>query len=67
MSEWQWQLSGRFSGSDAWIPVARGRKPAVLIPHARWEPIPGAGRLVQEHAPAELAAVLGSFLRNVFR
>ncbi|MFE0480030.1 alpha/beta fold hydrolase [Streptomyces tendae] len=43
---------------DAWIPVAKGRELAGLVPGARWEPIAGAGHLVQEDAPAELTAAL---------
>lgn len=52
---------------DAWIPVAKGREPAALIPHARWEPIADAGHLVQEDAPAELTTALSSFLQEVVR
>lgn len=48
---------------DSWIPVAKGRELAGLIPGARFEPIAGAGHLVQEDAPAELTAVLVDFLR----
>ncbi|MFE6672955.1 alpha/beta fold hydrolase [Streptomyces tendae] len=43
---------------DAWIPVAKGRELAGLVPGAGWEPIAGAGHLVQEDAPAELTAAL---------
>ncbi|MFD3730994.1 alpha/beta fold hydrolase [Streptomyces sp. NPDC058632] len=75
---WTDEIQGRYGeidvpvlicwgADDAWIPVARGRELAALIPHARWEPIAGAGRLVQEDAPAELTAALGSFLRDVIR
>ncbi|MER5217759.1 alpha/beta fold hydrolase [Streptomyces sp. NPDC002838] len=49
---------------DTWIPVAKGRELAALIPDARWEPIAGAGHLVQEDAPAELTAALISFLQH---
>ncbi|ANJ11026.1 alpha/beta fold hydrolase [Streptomyces parvulus] len=49
---------------DAWIPVAKGRELAGLVPGARWEPIGGAGHLVQEDAPAELTAALLGFLRE---
>lgn len=49
---------------DTWIPVAKGRELAARIPGARLEPIPGAGHLVQEDAPAELTAALLDFLRR---
>ncbi|MFE5604683.1 alpha/beta fold hydrolase [Streptomyces coelicoflavus] len=50
---------------DAWIPVAKGRELANLVPGARWEPIAHAGHLVQEDAPAELTAALLDFFRRV--
>ncbi|MFJ7071346.1 alpha/beta fold hydrolase [Streptomyces sp. NPDC098781] len=49
---------------DTWIPVAKGRELAALVPGAQWEPLAGAGHLVQEDAPAELTAVLLDFLRR---
>jgi pimeloyl-ACP methyl ester carboxylesterase len=49
---------------DAWIPVAKGHELAARIPDARFEPIPGAGHLVQEDAPAQLTAALVAFLRQ---
>ncbi|POX44814.1 alpha/beta fold hydrolase [Streptomyces sp. Ru72] len=49
--------------NDTWIPVAKGRELAALIPDARWEPIADAGHLVQEDAAAELTAALIAFLR----
>ena len=49
---------------DTWIPVTKGRELAALIPGARFEPIAGAGHLVQEDAPAELTAVLTAFLQQ---
>ncbi|WP_060883859.1 alpha/beta fold hydrolase [Streptomyces caniscabiei] len=49
---------------DSWIPLAKGRELAARIPGARFEPISGAGHLVQEDAPAELTAVLMDFLRD---
>ncbi|GAA2274058.1 oxidoreductase [Streptomyces ruber] len=49
---------------DTWLPVARGRELAALIPHAQWEPIAGAGHLVQEDAPAELTTALVAFLQR---
>lgn len=50
---------------DAWIPVAKGRELAGLVPGARFEPIAGAGHLVQEDAPAELTAALLDFFHRV--
>ncbi|MFE5185890.1 alpha/beta fold hydrolase [Streptomyces sp. NPDC056628] len=50
---------------DSWIPVAKGRELAALVPGARFEPFAGAGHLVQEDAPAELVAALHSFLAQV--
>ncbi|MFE7766693.1 alpha/beta fold hydrolase [Streptomyces sp. NPDC057438] len=49
---------------DGWIPLAKGRELAGLLPGARFEPIAGAGHLVQEDAPAELTAVLLDFLQE---
>ncbi|MFJ3934154.1 alpha/beta fold hydrolase [Streptomyces sp. NPDC090029] len=49
---------------DTWIPVAKGRELARLVPGARFESIPGAGHLVQEDAPAELTAALIAFLQR---
>ncbi|MBC9729862.1 alpha/beta fold hydrolase [Streptomyces sp. TRM68367] len=49
---------------DIWIPVAKGRELAALIPDARFEPIAGAGHLVQEDTPAELTAALLTFLHR---
>jgi pimeloyl-ACP methyl ester carboxylesterase len=49
---------------DSWIPVAKGRELAARIPDARFEPIAGAGHLVQEDAPARLTAVLLDFLQQ---
>ncbi|MGI5336796.1 alpha/beta fold hydrolase [Streptomyces sp. CA-181903] len=50
---------------DAWIPVEKGRELAAAIPGATFEPIPDAGHLVQEDAPAQLVTVLHEFLRSV--
>ncbi|WP_086828655.1 alpha/beta fold hydrolase [Allokutzneria sp. NRRL B-24872] len=47
---------------DTWIPIAKGHELAELIPGARFEPIAGAGHLVQEDAPAELTAALLDFV-----
>lgn len=49
---------------DTWIPVAKGRELAALVPGARFEPLSGAGHLVQEDAPAELTAALIAFLQQ---
>ncbi|WP_214321795.1 alpha/beta fold hydrolase [Nonomuraea sediminis] len=49
---------------DTWIPVAKGQELTDLIPGATWEPIAGAGHLVQEDAPAELTAALIAFLQS---
>ncbi|MFJ7022080.1 alpha/beta fold hydrolase [Streptomyces sp. NPDC101117] len=50
---------------DNWIPVAKGRELAALVPGACFEVFAGAGHLVQEDAPAELVAALHSFLDQV--
>jgi pimeloyl-ACP methyl ester carboxylesterase len=50
---------------DSWIPVAKGRELAGLIPGAGFEPIAGAGHLVQEDAPAELTGALLAFLQRL--
>ncbi|WP_405763757.1 alpha/beta fold hydrolase [Streptomyces sp. NBC_01420] len=47
---------------DTWIPVEKGRELADRIPGARFEPIGGAGHLVQEDAPAALTGALIAFL-----
>lgn len=47
---------------DTWLPVARGEELAARIPGASLHRIPGAGHLVQEDAPAHLAAALTMFL-----
>ncbi|MFF7948046.1 alpha/beta fold hydrolase [Streptomyces griseorubiginosus] len=49
---------------DTWIPAEKGQELVGRIPGARLEPIPGAGHLVQEDAPAELTAALITFLRQ---
>lgn len=50
--------------ADAWIPVAKGHELAARVPGARFHPIDGAGHLVQEDAPAELATALLAFLNG---
>ncbi|WP_119165102.1 alpha/beta fold hydrolase [Algihabitans albus] len=47
---------------DAWIPIARGRELAGRLPDCRFEPVPGAGHLVQEDASDALIAALLRFL-----
>ncbi|CAM5336739.1 oxidoreductase [Streptomyces spiroverticillatus] len=47
---------------DTWIPLERGQALAARIPGASLVPVPGAGHLVQEDAPAELAGALLEFL-----
>lgn len=47
---------------DPWIPVAKAKELADLVPGARLRLIEGAGHLVQEDAPAELAGELTRFL-----
>ncbi|GAA3194864.1 MULTISPECIES: alpha/beta fold hydrolase [Streptomyces] len=49
---------------DAWIPLAKGEELAARIPGARFEPIAGAGHLVQEDSPVELTSALSAFLRQ---
>ncbi|MFD5856683.1 alpha/beta fold hydrolase [Streptomyces chartreusis] len=69
------EIQGRYGGigiptlvcwgeDDTWIPVAKGRELAALVPGARFEPIAGAGHLVQEDAPAQLTAALLAFLQR---
>lgn len=47
---------------DTWVPVARGRELAELIPGAQLHTTPGAGHLLPEDAPAALTAGLCDFL-----
>lgn len=47
---------------DTWIPFARGRELAGLIPGARLVPVPQAGHLVPLDAPARLTGELLTFL-----
>lgn len=51
-----------WGAEDSWIPAAKGRELAGLIPGARLRLFEGAGHLVQEDAPAELMAELVDFL-----
>ncbi|MGW0893236.1 alpha/beta fold hydrolase [Saccharopolyspora sp. NPDC002578] len=53
-----------WGAEDTWIPVQKGHEFAGLVPGAQLRVIPGAGHLVQEDAPAELAAALFAFLRD---
>ncbi|MFF1381600.1 alpha/beta fold hydrolase [Streptomyces sp. NPDC058308] len=47
---------------DPWIPVAKAKELAALVPGAELRLIEGAGHLVQEDAPAELTGELARFL-----
>lgn len=53
-----------WGAADTWIPLAKGHELAASIPGAQLRVIEGAGHLVQEDAPAELAAALFAFLRD---
>ncbi|MFD7918731.1 alpha/beta fold hydrolase [Streptomyces sp. NPDC059740] len=53
-----------WGAEDTWLPPARGRELAALLPDARFRLLPGAGHLVQEDAPEHLAALLDAFLRG---
>ncbi|MFH9423355.1 alpha/beta fold hydrolase [Streptomyces sp. NPDC017529] len=50
-----------WGADDVWLPVKWGHDLAAAIPDSRLHLFEGAGHLVQEDAPAELAAVLGAF------
>lgn len=52
-----------WGAEDTWIPVAKGHELADMIPNAELVLLEGAGHLVQEDAPSELAAALLTFLR----
>ncbi len=51
-----------WGAADAWIPLARGHDLAARLPDCRFEPVAGAGHLVQEDAPDALIAALLRFL-----
>ncbi|MEW1751534.1 alpha/beta fold hydrolase [Streptomyces angustmyceticus] len=53
-----------WGAQDTWIPVGKGHELAARIPGSRLRVIEGAGHLVQEDAPAELAAELAEFLQT---
>ncbi|MGW3010614.1 alpha/beta fold hydrolase [Streptomyces sp. NPDC001219] len=53
-----------WGAQDTWIPSAKGHELAARIPGSRLRLIEGAGHLVQEDAPAELASLLGEFARG---
>lgn len=53
-----------WGAQDTWIPAAKGEELAQLVPGAELRLIEGAGHLVQEDAPAELAGELIGFLRE---
>jgi pimeloyl-ACP methyl ester carboxylesterase len=46
---------------DRWIPIEKGRQLHAAIPHSAFIPVPGAGHLVQEDAPALLVSHLLKF------
>jgi pimeloyl-ACP methyl ester carboxylesterase len=48
--------------ADPWLPASVGRDLAARIPGARFELVAGAGHLVQEDAPQELARLLDAHL-----
>jgi pimeloyl-ACP methyl ester carboxylesterase len=48
--------------ADRWIPAARGAELAQRIRGARLELLAGAGHLVPEERPDELARLLGEHL-----
>jgi pimeloyl-ACP methyl ester carboxylesterase len=52
--------------ADPWLPVARGAEIAQRIPSARLELLAGAGHLVQEDQPDELARLLRRQLDSAF-
>jgi pimeloyl-ACP methyl ester carboxylesterase len=52
--------------ADPWLPVARGAEIAKRIPSARFELLLGAGHLVQEDQPDELARLLRGQLDSTF-
>ncbi|MEV6170330.1 alpha/beta hydrolase [Streptomyces sp. NPDC051954] len=49
---------------DTWIPPTKGEELTTRIPTAHLTPIPDAGHLVQEDAPAELTSALIAFLQQ---
>lgn len=46
---------------DAWIPVARGRELAAMIPGCELLEVPGSGHLMQEDAPEAIVAAAVRF------
>lgn len=47
---------------DQWVPIARGRELAALMPRAQFIPVPGSGHLMQEDAPEAIVDALNGFL-----
>jgi len=45
-----------WGSEDKWIPIARGRELAAMIPQCSFTEIPGAGHLMQEDAPEAITA-----------
>lgn len=54
-----------WGSDDTWIPIDRGRQLAAQIPTAQFCEIPGAGHLIQEDKPAQLATTLLAFLHHI--
>ncbi|MGW8379596.1 alpha/beta hydrolase [Streptomyces sp. ODS28] len=70
---WTDEIEGRYGevaapslvcwgAEDTWIPPERAHRLAAALPGAEVRLLHGAGHLVQEDAPGELAFVLGDFL-----
>ncbi|MEV7088068.1 alpha/beta hydrolase [Streptomyces sp. NPDC093085] len=51
-----------WGAEDTWIPAAKGKELAGLIPGAELRLLAGAGHLVQEDAPEELTTAVARFL-----
>ncbi|MDT0318766.1 alpha/beta fold hydrolase [Streptomyces millisiae] len=51
-----------WGAEDSWVPVERGREFVSRVRGARLHVVPDAGHLTPEDGPAELAAVLATFL-----
>ncbi|MGH3740810.1 MAG: alpha/beta fold hydrolase [Micromonosporaceae bacterium] len=51
-----------WGADDSWVPAARGRELAAVVPGAQLRVIDAAGHLLPEDRPAELTAALLTFL-----
>lgn len=49
---------------DEWIPIARGRELATLLPDCAFTAVPGAGHLMQEDRPEAIVAAALRFFGN---